>query len=150
MVELEIFQAQVLEIHMKIEKEQHGVFLNLESVQNYFQETSKSLENILQKEREVKAARATFQKEMAFSTKEDFGEAQKLSVSEHIKGDVILRVWEADIIENKRITREVNDNCQGIFYLLEKTSLNIGKNYYPGLLGEINIVKHQLRFKEEM
>ena len=60
MVELEIFQAQVLEIHMKLEKEQQRVFSNLEFVQNYFQETNKSLENILQKEREVKAARETF------------------------------------------------------------------------------------------
>ena len=67
---------------MKIEKEQQGVFFNLEFVQNYFQETNKSLEDILQKEREVKAARATFQKAVAFSTKEDFGEAQKLSISE--------------------------------------------------------------------
>jgi hypothetical protein len=108
------------------------------------------LENILQKEREVKVARATFQKAVAFSTKEDFGEAQKLFVSKHIKGDVILKVWEADLTENKRMTREVNDNCQGIFDLLEKTSLNIGKNDCPWLLGEINIVKHQLIFKEEL
>jgi hypothetical protein len=28
--------------------------------------------------------------------------------------------------------------------------LNIGKNDCPGLLGEINIVKHQLRFKEDL
>ena len=39
---------------------------------------------------------------------------------------------------------------QGIFDLLEKTSLNIGKNDCPGLLGEINIVKHQLKFKEDL
>jgi hypothetical protein len=108
-VELEIFQAQVLGIHLKIEEEQQGVFFNLEFVQNYFQETNKSLENILQKEREVKAARATFQKAVALSTKEDFREAQKLYVSEQVKGDVILKVWEADLTENKRVTREVND-----------------------------------------
>jgi hypothetical protein len=59
-------------------------------------------------------------------------------------------VWEADLAENKRITREVNDDCQGIFDLLEKDSLNIGKNNCSGLLGEINIVKHQLRFKEDL
>ena len=48
-VELEIFQAQVLGIHLKIEEEEQKVFLNLEVVQNYFQETNKSLENVLQK-----------------------------------------------------------------------------------------------------
>jgi hypothetical protein len=40
------------------------------------------LENILQKEKQVKVARATFQKEVALSTKEDFGEAKRLFVSE--------------------------------------------------------------------
>jgi hypothetical protein len=78
---------------------------------------------------------------VALSKKEDFGEAQKLSVSEQVKGDVILKVWEVDLAENKRITREVNDDCQGIFDLLEKASLNIGKNNCLGLLGEINIVR---------
>jgi hypothetical protein len=144
-----------LEIHTKIEKEQHGVFFKLEFSQNYFQETSKSLERILLKEREVKVARTTFQKAVALSTKEEVRETQKLSVSEQIKGDIILKVWEANLAENKRITREVNDDCQGIFDLLEKSflekaSLNIGRNNYPGLLGEINIVKHQLRFKEDL
>jgi hypothetical protein len=42
----------------------------------------------------------------------------------------------------KRITKEFNDNYQGIFGLFEKTSLNIEKNECSGLLGEINIVKH--------
>jgi hypothetical protein len=46
-VELEIFQTQVLGIHLKIEEEEHKVFLNLEVVHNYFQETNKSLENVL-------------------------------------------------------------------------------------------------------
>jgi len=111
-VELEIFQAQVLGIHLEIEGEQHGVFLNLEFIQNYFQETSKSLENILLKEREVKIARTTFQKAVALSTKKEVEKIKKLSVSEQVKGDVILKVWEADLEENKRITKEVNDDCQ--------------------------------------
>ena len=115
-VELEIFQAQVLEIHTKIEKEQQGVFFKLEFIQNYFQETSKSLERILLKEREVKASITTFQKAVALSTKEEVTETQNLSVSEKIKGDIILKVWEANLTENKKITREVNDYCQEILF----------------------------------
>jgi hypothetical protein len=126
------------------------VLFKLEFIQNYFLGASKSLESILLKEREVKAAITTFQKAVALSTKEEVREIQKLSVSEKIKGDIILKVWEVNLAENKKITREVNDDCQGIFDLLEKTSLNIGKNDCPGLIGEINIVKHQLRFKEDL
>jgi hypothetical protein len=98
----------------------------------------------------VKIAKMTFQKAMALSTKEEVEKIQKLSVSEQVKGDVILKMWEADLVENKRITREVNDDFQGIFDLLEKASLNIGKKKCSGLLEEINIVKHQLRVKEDL
>jgi hypothetical protein len=59
-------------------------------------------------------------------------------------------VWEANLAEYKRITREVNDDCQGIFDLLERASLNIETDDCSELLGEINISKHQLRFKEEL
>jgi hypothetical protein len=61
------------------------------------------LENVFQKEREAKAARTTFQKAVALSTKEEVGRIHKLSISEHVKGDVILKVWEADLAEYKRI-----------------------------------------------
>jgi hypothetical protein len=136
-----------LEIYLKIEEEQQKVFLNLEVVQNYFQETNKSLENVFHKEREAKVARMTFQKVVALSTKEEVGSIQKLSISEQVKGDIMLKVWEAGLAKYKRLTR---DDCQGIFYLLERTSLNIRTNDCPGLLGEINIAKHQLKFKEEL
>jgi chromosome segregation ATPase len=149
-VELEIFRAQALEIRTKIEKEQHEVFFKLEFIQNYFQEASKSLESILLEEREVKVARKPFQKAVTLSTKKEVRETQKLYVSEKIKGDIIIKVWEEKLAENKRITREVNDDYQGIFDLLEKASLNIGRNNCLGLLGEINIGKHQLRFKEDL
>jgi chromosome segregation ATPase len=72
-VELEIFRTRALGIYLKIEEEQQKVFLNLEVVQNYFQEINKSLENAFQKEREAKAARTTFQKAVALSTKEEVG-----------------------------------------------------------------------------
>jgi hypothetical protein len=81
-VELEISKTQALGIYLKIEEKQEKVFLNLEVVQNYFQETNKSLENVFQKEREEKVARTTFQKVVSLSTKEEIGRIQKLSIFE--------------------------------------------------------------------
>jgi hypothetical protein len=149
-VELENFRTQALEIYVRIEEEQQKVFLNLEVIQNYFQESNKSLENVFQKEREAKAARTTFQKAVAFSSKEEIGKTQKLSISEQVKGDIMIKVWETKLAEYKRITREVNEDCQGIFDLFERDSLNIGTDGCSGLLGEVNIAKHQLRFREEL
>ena len=149
-VEMETFQAQALEIHAKIEKEQQGLISKLEIIQTYFQETSKSFDSILLKEREAKVARTTFQKAVILSAKEEIGKTQKLSVSEQIKGDIILKVWEASLAENKIITKEVNEDCQAIFDLLDKASLNIGRDNCPRLLGQINIERHQLNFKENL
>jgi hypothetical protein len=92
----------------------------------------------------------TFQKAMAFSSKEEIGKTQKLSISKQVKGDIMIKVWETKLAEYKRITREVNEDCQGIFDLFERDSLNIGTDGCYGLLGEVNIANHQLRFREEI
>jgi hypothetical protein len=149
-VEMETFQAQALELHAKIEKEQQGLISKLEIIQTYFQETSKSFESIILKEREEKVSRTTFQKAVILSGQEEIRKTQKLFVLEKIIGDIILKIWEASLAENKRITKEVNDDFQSIFDLIDKTPLNIGRDNYPGLLGQINIGRHQLNFKENL
>jgi hypothetical protein len=68
-VEMETIQAHALEIHPKIEKEQHGLISKIEIIQTYFQETRKSFNSILLKEREEKLLRTTFQKAVILSAK---------------------------------------------------------------------------------
>jgi hypothetical protein len=51
-------------------------------IQNYFQESNRSMEQVFQKEREAKAARITFQKEVTFSLKDEIEKNKKLSISE--------------------------------------------------------------------
>jgi hypothetical protein len=60
----------------------------------------------------------------------------------------MLRVWETNIAENKKITKEIKDNCEEIFDLLDKGSLGIGRDNFTGQLEQINIVRHQLNFRE--
>ena len=61
-VDLKAFQTLSLEAHTKIEAEQHKLISKIEIIHNYFQEVSKSLDNIILQEKEAKAARNTFQK----------------------------------------------------------------------------------------
>jgi uncharacterized protein YciW len=70
-IEIENFRTQASEIYVRIEEEQQKVFRNLEIIQNYFQESNRSMEQVFQKEREAKAARTTFQKAMASSLKDE-------------------------------------------------------------------------------
>jgi chromosome segregation ATPase len=44
--ELENFRTQALEIYLRIEEEQQKVFVNLDVIQNYFQESNQLLENV--------------------------------------------------------------------------------------------------------
>ena len=62
----------------------------------------------------------------------------------------MIKVWESKLVEYKRITKEVNEDCQGIFNLFEKDSLNIGTDGDSGSLGDINIARYQLKLREEL
>jgi hypothetical protein len=104
-IEIEHFRMQASEIYAKIEEEQQKVFCNLEIIQNYFQESNRSMEQVFQKEREAKAVRTTFQKAVTSSSKDEIGKNQKLSVSEQVKGDIMINVWESKLAEYKRITK---------------------------------------------
>jgi hypothetical protein len=42
-----------------------------------------------------------------------------------LHGPVFLTVWEANIPKNKRIAKEIKDDCEEIFYLVDKGSLGI-------------------------
>jgi hypothetical protein len=87
------------------------------------------------KEKEVKAARNTFQKVVVCSRNEEVSKTPKLSVTEQIRGDIMLKVWEANIAENKKIAREIKDDCEEILDLLDKRSLGIGRDNCTGILG---------------
>ena len=62
----------------------------------------------------------------------------------------MLKLWEANIAESKKMAKEVNDDYEETFNLLGKGSLGIGKDDCPGLLGQTNIVRHQLKLKENL
>jgi hypothetical protein len=68
-VELEHFRTQASEIYVRIEEEQQKVFWNLEIIQNYFQESNKSMENVFQKEREAKDSKDYFSESSGFFIK---------------------------------------------------------------------------------
>jgi hypothetical protein len=87
---MKVFQAQALEVHTKIEAGQHKFISKVEIIQNYFQKVSQSFDSILLKEKEAKVARTTIQKAAALSTKEEVSKTQKFSITEKIRGDIML------------------------------------------------------------
>jgi hypothetical protein len=62
---------------------------------------NQSLDNICFREREAIAARTTFQTTVVSLAKEEMSVVPRLSVLEQVRGDIILKTWEANIVESK-------------------------------------------------
>jgi hypothetical protein len=106
------------------------------------------LDNIGFREREATAAQTTFQELVVSSAREEICITPRLNVAEKIRGDIILNTWEANIVESKRMAKEIKEDCEEIFHFLNKESLGLGKDDCSEILGQIDIVKSQLDIKE--
>jgi hypothetical protein len=73
-----------------------------------------------------------------------------LSTLEKTKGNIILKTWEYNTVEGRRIAKEVKELCEETFGLLNKKLLGLDKEDISGTLGKINIAKHLLDIKENM
>jgi hypothetical protein len=149
-IELDQFKTKAADIYANIQQEQQRVFSDLKTIQNYFQESKKSLDMTVLKEIEAKAVRDSFQRVLSALQEEEIRQSQKLSISEQLKGDVMLKVWETKLQGYKGITEEVINHCERIFDSIEKDSIQDGNNGLSQPLGEINIDCHQLKIREEL
>jgi hypothetical protein len=148
-IELDQFKIKAIEIYANIQQGQQRVFSNLKTIQNYFHESKKSLDVAVLKEIEAKAVRDSFQKVLSALQEKEIRQSQKLSISEQLKGDVMLKVWETKLKEYKGITEEVINDCQRIFGSINKDSIQDETNGLPESLEETNINDHQLKIREE-
>jgi hypothetical protein len=144
------FKNKAAEIYANIQEEQQKVFCNLETIQSYFHEYKRSLDEVMLKEMEAKAVRNSFQKILTALQKEEIGKSPKLSILEQLKGDAMIKVWETNLEGYKKITKNVNEDCQKIFDSIEKESTLIGIDGFSNSLGEIDINRYQLKAKEEL
>jgi hypothetical protein len=126
-VDILAFQTQTLEVHKELESTQRSLFNKVEAIQNHFQVVNQALDNICLKEREAIAARTNFQEAVVSSAREGVSMVSRLSVSEQIRGDIILKAWEANIAESKKMAKEVKEACEEAFHSLDKESLGLEK-----------------------
>jgi hypothetical protein len=82
--------------------------------------------------------------------KEEVPVTPRLTIPEQIRGDIMLKVWEANIAERRKMEKEIKEECEDTFDLLDKKSQGIREDNCSGLLGQINVTKHQLNIKESL
>jgi len=84
------------------------------------------------------------------SAREGVSRVSKLSSLEQTKDDIILKTWETNIAESKRMAKEVKKYCEETFHSLDKESLGLGKDNISKVFGQVDITKHQLNIKTNM
>jgi hypothetical protein len=109
----------------------------VEAIQNHFRVVNQSLDNICLREREAIASRATFQEAVVSLAREGVPMVFGLSVSEQARGDIILKTWEANIAEGKKMAKEVKEACEEDFQLLNKESLGLRKDDSSEILDKL-------------
>jgi hypothetical protein len=84
------------------------------------------------------------------SKKEEVDMVSRLSLLEQTRGDIILKTWEANIVERKRLAKEVKKACEEEFHSLDKESLGLVNDNISEVLGQVDIEKNQLNFRTNM
>jgi len=108
------------------------------------------MDNICLREREATTTRVTFQEAVVSSAREEILIVPRLSVSEQVRGDILLNTWEANIAESKRTAKEIKETYEEVLHSLNKESLGLRKYDLSEVLGQIDLVKHQLDIKESL
>jgi hypothetical protein len=66
------------------------------------------------------------------------------------RGDIILKTWEANLVESKRLAWEVKKSCEEACSSLDKDSLDIEKYSISESLGQIDIEKNKCDSRTSM
>jgi len=146
-MDMESFEAQALEVHDKLESAQQNLFTKLEVVQSLYRVADLFLNNIYITEREATTTQATFQEAILIESKGELEKVPRLSLSDKTRGDVILKAWETNLAESKRLAREVNKACEEALSSFDKELLYVERDSISEALGQIDIVKNQLNSK---
>jgi len=80
--------------------------------------------------------------------KNEMVSSSKLSIPNQTRGNILLKVWERNISENREQAKEIRNSCEENFGLINESLLDLDRESNVGTLGHINIVKHLLDIKE--
>jgi hypothetical protein len=149
-LDIKMFRSQSTKIRQKVLTTQQYLLVKVGTIQNHFQMIDQVLENIYLREREVGAARVSFQDTVIAMMKIEMVDNSKLSITEQTRGNILLNVWEHNISESRGRANEVMNSCEETFALINKSLLDLDKDDNAGMLDKINIAKHLLDIKENV
>ena len=95
------------EIQSRVFAAQRNLLAKVEVIQDNCLLVNQVLENLSVREREVGAARVSFQESIIATNNRESGSAPRFSISEQTRGNILLKEWEHNISEGKLQAKRV-------------------------------------------
>jgi hypothetical protein len=137
------FKMQASEINESLGVVQLDLYQVVDIVQKYYQRINTSLKNIYDKEKEACAARSKFQEFIVWRQKVNFPGLAPFSQYEQMKGEMVLKVWETNLEERKKLAREVKEACLNALTIVESELVEFKDDVISDTLGQIEIEKNK-------
>jgi hypothetical protein len=102
------------------------------------------LENLSIREREVGAARVTFQEVVIATKNRESANSSEFSISEQTRGNILLKEWERSILEGKLQAKKVRKSYEEAFGSIDGNLLGIDNESNAETLNQMNMVKLSL------
>jgi len=83
-----------------------------------------------------------FQEAVLLISRDDASNVHQISLSEQIRGDIVLKAWETNLTEGKRLARDVTESCLEALTILDKGTIDFEGNSISEALGQIDIAKN--------
>jgi hypothetical protein len=103
-----------------MEMAEQDLFMKVDAIQKCYQAVDLALKDIYIKEREAHSSQERFQEAIILVHKDNAPDFSLLFPSEQLRGDMALKVWETNLAERKRLSREVKDGFQEALSSLDK------------------------------
>jgi hypothetical protein len=107
------------------------------------------LENLSVREREVGAARISFQEAVIATTNRESGKSSKFSISKQTRGNILLKEWECSISKGKLQAKNVRKTCEEDFSSIDGNLLGIDSENNAETLSQMNMMKLSLDINEK-
>ena len=111
-IDITSFKAQALEINEKMEYVQQDLYQKVDTIQKCYQTITSSLKSIYVKEKVACVAISKFQEFNIWRWKANIPGLAPFSQYEQVKGEMALKVWETNLEESNKLSRDAKEACQ--------------------------------------
>jgi hypothetical protein len=148
-IDISMFQSQAMEIQIRVSVAQRNLLGKVEEIRDNCLLVNQVLENLTAREREVGAARVTFQEAVIATNNRDSGSTPKFTISEQTRGNILLKEWEHNIVEGKLQAKRVRNSLEEASSSIDGNLLGIDSGGNAEALIQMNMEKISLDLKEK-